>query len=447
MDGEDSPAAQEWRWLAIEEQQSYMELLQARRTDAVSSSQLLRLVGFAMFGPPAQLPDAANEHTGYDRAQLRTARKACAAILRRGRRGAPGDEEDPKEVRLRFLFVVTRASRVTATYPVFHLPDGAGGFVDWDARVYSSWEQFLRRNKLPSCRMCYPEGGAYTAGEHGAVRVAFRRSPASGNSRALLSAVSLAVSLASAAVSIASLLTPLPPHLLVAAAVGAVAAGTYGVVSSAESLGDRRRHGQTLSLRSGEARRCWLALVAGTAGLAVSGTGALAARAGLAALKATAATAHGLSLANRAVDLMKKMWSGQALTALDAFQIASFLLFFTGATLSSAQAAARLRSGRPPPDDQTRPPPQGSPEPPGSLHEAPGEPRADGYMRVDKQRLRDDPGEAGPVLRLLQDQGQDVSSAADEDEDMNTFWRRIGMVMVVSSLITVIVVARTLLAL
>ncbi|KAJ8889789.1 hypothetical protein PR048_009292 [Dryococelus australis] len=450
MSDKDSSAVQEWKWSAIEEQQSYMELLKGRKTDAVASSQLSRVVGFAMFGPPAQLPDATNQHTGYDSVQLKHVGKVCKAILRRG-----NDEEDPKEVHLKFVFVVTRASRQrTATYPVFHLQDG-GHYIDWQARVYGSWKQFLKRNKLPRCRMCYPEGGAYSASEYGAVLVGFRRSPASNNVHTTLAVTSLVVSLASTAVSLASLVVAVSPPVLVAAAVGAVVSGTYSVANSVASLNDRRQHGKTLSPRSGDARRCWLALIAGTAGLAVSGTGPVAAR-GLAVLTATTAAARGLSLANSAVDLMKKMWAGQTLTALDAFQIASFLLFFTGTALSSAQAASRLRSARPADKNNVQPKPR--PKSPETHHAIPDKPRADGYVRVDRQQLNNDApaangkaeefpdDEVDAMLQLLREEEKGKQYVVDYDADMNTFWKRVGTVIIVSSVMTIIVIARTLLA-
>nr|CAD7433091.1 unnamed protein product [Timema monikensis] len=425
-----------WKSYAKEQQQSYMELLKERDTDLVAVEHLDKTVGFAMFGPPDLLPDENNFQTGYDKNQLKNIRKVCRAISRRGYVDEDG------AIPLKFLFVCTRSGEKQSTFPVFKLM-GYRKFVDWNGRVYKSWKDFHKNNKLAKCRMCYPTNGEYTDDDFGRVNVEYGKSPASNVTKQLLTVMSLTTSVAASSISIAAIFTPVGAPLLIAAGVGGIASGTYSVANSVASLKDRKEHDKTLSLGSSDARGHWFALAAGTAGIALSGTTTIASRVlqsghslalriGLTSLTATTAAARGLTLVNSVAGIARKIWNGEELTALDKYQLASFALFFTGTVLSTNNAVARLQAM------QIYVKPEGVARVSGTSH----------YSKVTINTLRVDQTDAPSASKHKPYEEEEEEEEEDEEEGDNfsVFWGNIAVVALMSTIVTVFVIARTLLA-
>jgi len=355
----DSPEVKSWKEEAAEVQQNLYEMMGGEKIKpGVYSRQnrkdFERKIAYATFGPPPQLPNQQlNSGTGYSNKQLKVIRKTSKAVFK---------QTEKEEVSLYFLFVCVKIGEGHVVSPLFRIfteikhdtEDSEENYiyVDGNQRVYKSWLDYLKHNKLPTCFMCYPHNGVYTT-TNSKVNVEFGESPACKSPDRVLSVVDITASLVATALGITALAIPVVAPVAITATVLGLASGVIGFGRSARTLTDRYQHGQTLGLNSTEARSSWIGVVSNSVGLTlgsismvasriVHGTSVAGLQAGVTSLSIGSTTLKGLSILNHFTNVGKKIVNEEEVTTLDAFQMAASVFFFTGSVVSTRSAFGAL---------------------------------------------------------------------------------------------------------
>jgi hypothetical protein len=170
-----------WKEVATQEQQGYFDLLGNRMWDKYKPSDyniLKRNIGYALFGPPQEEPDPfLNNNTGYTRKILKHVDEVFDAIMKCKKK-----HRNQEDVLVSFVFVSAKLDDHCISIPVIRVPEydsldkESNIFIDSCPRVYSSWIDYLRCNKLPDLVLCYPKNGVYSSVN--GFEVKFRVSPA-----------------------------------------------------------------------------------------------------------------------------------------------------------------------------------------------------------------------------------------------------------------------------
>ena len=145
-------------------------------------------------------------------------------------------------------------------------------FIDASCRVYSSWADFKKNNKLPECQVAYPKNGEFEIDLNGDVLVDFNESPACSVLKQVAKGTDITAGIlgvATTAVGVAGLFFPLTAPIAIGCFVTGAVTGTYGASRSISELVDRKKHEESISLADSEARLHWLNIA--TAPLAVAG--------------------------------------------------------------------------------------------------------------------------------------------------------------------------------
>ncbi|PSN56809.1 hypothetical protein C0J52_02676 [Blattella germanica] len=343
----DSQEVVEWKAVATEQQQSLCELLRNSPSLYGKNNRidLEKKIAYAMYGPPERLPGD-GFGTGYKKKQLKKIRSVSNLVFK---------NNSGSQISVSFLFICVYMKNVNISLPVLRVMTDKVLFVDFDHRIYQSWNDFLKNNKLPKCFVCYPRDGIYTEVD-GSVDVEFGESPACSLPEKVLNILDITVSVTAAALGVTALAIPFSSPVVIAAAVGGLASGIFGVSRSARTLVDRHNHGQTLGLNSEEARSSWLGVVGNTVGLALGSLSAASSRiaqgargvvglsAGAASLSIGAAAVKGLSVVDHIANIGKKLTDEEQVTILDAFQMVSSVFFFTGSVVSTQSAFRTLEN-------------------------------------------------------------------------------------------------------
>jgi hypothetical protein len=153
-----------WELVAREAQQRFYETWGTRKWDVFLQSECKLLqarVAQALFGSAPEQSNAAGD--GYKK-QLKTVNKLCDLIVKKTRKYASAGQ-----AKISFVFVSAKSKADRFTVPLIRVLkyDYADDirnhrFIDSNCNVYSNWECFLKRNKLPHCLMLYPTNGIYT---------------------------------------------------------------------------------------------------------------------------------------------------------------------------------------------------------------------------------------------------------------------------------------------
>lgn len=219
-------------------------------------------------------------------------------------------------------------------------------FIDDTGRVYQTWEQYLKKNKLPERKMTLPLNGRYTV-ENDEVLLEQHLSPACQLDSKLLQlgdAVGMVAGLASGAVFVIALIpaVTIGPAFVVSAMVGGAAAGVWAIGRSIHALVDRNSHKESMSFANSEARGAYLNILAGSLGFAGAGANLAVAQLatrgfniGRGAIYACNTvgflniTASGVSLVNSGYDVFDQWYNEQQTpSALTIIQLSSSVLFF-----------------------------------------------------------------------------------------------------------------------
>ncbi|XP_067001436.2 uncharacterized protein [Anabrus simplex] len=268
--------AQTWDEVVTEMQEDFMHTFGAFDWDAYEQGErnfLETTVGFALYGPPPNLPDenAANR-SGYKQNQWENIQRICNLIIQEDAH----QRRNVSETWMARIFVCIptpghEGDRPgVATIPIFKVPKytekdmESVWYIDSHARIYVNWKDYLDNNLLEACRYCYPKDGIYQADAQGRVKVEFGETPAASALQTTLTALdttSTAAGVGSTILCLASLLgAPVAAPVLAVAGVVGTAVSLYGAGRSTAALVDRGQHGQSINVDDPEARSCWLSI-------------------------------------------------------------------------------------------------------------------------------------------------------------------------------------------
>ncbi|KAJ8925280.1 hypothetical protein NQ315_009108 [Exocentrus adspersus] len=223
-------------------------------------------------------------------------------------------------------------------------------FIDHTGRTYSTWDEYMNRNKLHQCVMVLPLNGRYEVDHEGNVLLEKHLSPACGIDTKILQGadyVSVAGGLISGGIFVAAALPAIAvaPAALVVGGITGVAVGVYSIARSSYTLYDRKRHKETLSFKDSEVRGAYINILAGALGFVGAGANVavtqLAAR-GVNIGKGASAVVDafafvnlgvsGASVLNSGYDIFDKWYNeNQAPSLLSIVQLSSSILFFGNA--------------------------------------------------------------------------------------------------------------------
>jgi hypothetical protein len=147
-------------------------------------------------------------------------------------------------------------------------------FIDASARVYSSWRDFKKNNKLPECQVAYPMDGEFKVDKNNKILVEFAESPACSVGKKIVKGtdtVAGVVGFATTGIALAGLFCPLTAPVSLGCLIAGGATGIYGAARSTAELVDRSTHEESISLADAEARLHWLSIA--TAPLVIAGSG------------------------------------------------------------------------------------------------------------------------------------------------------------------------------
>ncbi|KAL1512704.1 hypothetical protein ABEB36_002250 [Hypothenemus hampei] len=218
--------------------------------------------------------------------------------------------------------------------------------IDDTGRMYADWSEFLNRNKYPPCEMIYPLNGRYSV-TNGQVDLGKCFSASCDINTQLAQAGDIAstgIGLTSGAVIAASAVASvtIAPAVMITAVSAGVASGVWAIGRSAYSLYDRKRHNESLSFMTAEARGAYFNIVAGTLGFVGAGAPLLlrtlvangvavgkGATYAINTINVLNLTASGASLANSAYDVLNQWLNeNQTPSTITIIQLTSSILFF-----------------------------------------------------------------------------------------------------------------------
>lgn len=248
-------------------------------------------IAFAYFGPPAT-------EKGYDQKQQKCVRKAFEAILTQSDKCAADKgilflsiiyaccvefTKEQKEIKLlceKFnpvpIFIIRKCHPVDGQS---ENKDYCRIVIDSTLRVYTSWSNFLNKNKYPEGILCFPRNGEYKSNEVGVVLLEFSYTPASNIENKVLKGLDITAAVTGAGsggvmvISAIASTAVLPVTVLVGAG-----AGGYLVTRGIANLIDRSKHEEDMRFSNAEARAAYINIVAGTLGFVGVGANAIAAR-------------------------------------------------------------------------------------------------------------------------------------------------------------------------
>ncbi|XP_044727793.1 uncharacterized protein LOC123291542 isoform X2 [Chrysoperla carnea] len=307
------------REIIYELQNKLCEILSDRDFDLFMKDEhkeLYKTVGYALFGPPSILNESETD-AGYTKKQQEKIDPIYQAILKYG-----SYDRLPGVIYMATIFVfgekLNSKNGDVFQVPVFRirkchkkLPEydcylqlcdaKAYGqyivektvnyctvFIDDDARVYESWQQYLENNTLPKCKMYVPTDGKYQARildekKEMEVMLDIKLSPSctllqrAANTADIVGTVggigSMAICGAAAIPAVA-----VAPVVLGGAAVVATATGVYSACRAVAGLYNRKKHKQTVGLKNAEARGHWLNVGGGIAAGTAAGASQLISR-------------------------------------------------------------------------------------------------------------------------------------------------------------------------
>lgn len=180
-----SQEIEKWKETATKEQQTYCGLFCNDRyttyklSDPDDYINLKKRIGFAIFGFPEEKPDTLlNGDTGYTYKRLKRINEVFDVILECKKK-----HKNQEDVLVSFIFVCGKVNNDCISIPVIRICEYVSSdkentiFIDACPRVYKSWQDYLKCNRLPALILCYPKNGVYSTMD-GHVEVEFGISPA-----------------------------------------------------------------------------------------------------------------------------------------------------------------------------------------------------------------------------------------------------------------------------
>lgn len=303
---------------------------------------LKRNIGFAVFGEPNEQPSQDNTFTGYSKKQVKVIETIFDQILKLQK----GDK-----ILMSVIFVslnIQCQDGNVVDFPVFRIPKinetGVGySFIDFQGRIYQSWDNFISNNKLPKAKWSYPQNGVYSGNSEGEVELCFGVTPETKLGKRVLKTMDTTTSILSVGTGVGVFFPPVALPCVVTC--GAIS--LYSIVRGSCELADRGKHGQ--SLKDRESFSQWLSVAGSALGLGSSG-GTLAIRTMMkegkvvstvicdvvTGINASSMLVNGVGIAENALAIKEaEEWN-----ALQSFQLIASVLFFAHSVVNFKTARA-----------------------------------------------------------------------------------------------------------
>uniref|UniRef100_A0AC34GNQ4 ZZ-type domain-containing protein n=1 Tax=Panagrolaimus sp. ES5 TaxID=591445 RepID=A0AC34GNQ4_9BILA len=230
-------------------------------------------IGYAIYGPPTIIPHKATIingkekicEFGYTSKQEKHIKELRLHIQNLKR------EYSNEHVFINIIFVSFWSYKYESILPLIRIfranPDHSY-FVEPEGRTYESWADFLNKNLLPKCEICYPSLGWYDPDENGFSWLEFNRSADCDTSRKLVKKSDKAATIVGAGgvvLGVIGLFTPLAPVAAHALVASTVTTGIYGTARAGYKIRDRAKHGQSVNpFANKDSFRNWMAIVGST---------------------------------------------------------------------------------------------------------------------------------------------------------------------------------------
>ncbi|CAK9802013.1 hypothetical protein ANTPLA_LOCUS3046 [Anthophora plagiata] len=382
--------------LATECQQFYYELLPDWFQYEAGNYELMRhKIGYGLFGPP-NIDKDAQTSTIFDSFALESnwqndtfnvvySKDMCKAInaiyiqiIEHGRRHADNFiylgiifniillHKDSKKLSKKSNESSEEAIPVCAL-PVFKIKKDncEVWYIDSEARVYKSWNDYIQSNTLPKCTMVLPKGGFYQCNPSykvtkyvSTVWVESMDSPACSVKNKVLQGVDIAANVVSVCtgvgLGIASFMTPITPAFIIAGAVYTGISGSWIVGRNSQKLVDLATHKQSIHLTNKNALSAWLGISSSILAFGTSGGTMLLSKAITSGNTITAAarlaynsvllsnlTVNGIGIVFQGYCLINKYQRQKEIDILDVIVFTSHVLFFSN-TLMNVRLAGEL---------------------------------------------------------------------------------------------------------
>ncbi|KAE9551734.1 hypothetical protein FO519_005045 [Halicephalobus sp. NKZ332] len=335
-----------WTAMSIKMQNYFGSQLGTRDWDKLDTdikeewTNLAKKIGYAIYGPPTIVPDESNNsYYGYDDEKEKHIMSLRQRVLELNRK-AWNDEKLP----------IIRVFRAKPNYSYFVEPNG---------RTYDSWADFLDKNKLPECEICYPIGGWYQADEKGYCDLWFRNSAECDTSRQLVKgtdALATVAGIGGTVLGVIGLFTPLAPLAAGALATTAVTTGGYGVARGTYKLVDRATHGESINpFDNRESFFCWFSIVGSVFAMGSMAGVSYASRAAMTgshvgqSMRIVINTAifgnlgiNAVGIVANVVNVVERFESGDV-PVLELFQLSASILFFTNSVVNIQYASSIIK--------------------------------------------------------------------------------------------------------
>ncbi|CAK9816870.1 hypothetical protein ANTQUA_LOCUS9139, partial [Anthophora quadrimaculata] len=387
--------------LATECQQFYYELLPDWFQYSVENYELMRhKIGYALFGPPnidkdAQTSTTFNSFTLesnwqndtvnviYNKDMCKAINAIYVQIIEHGKRHASNS------IYLGIIFNVillhkdskkqTNLSKESSkeaipvcAIPVFKIKKDNFDvwYIDSEARVYTSWTDYIKNNTLPKCTMVLPKGGFYQCDPSykvtkyvSTVWVESMDSPACSVKNKVLQGVDIAANVVSVCagvgLGIASLMTPVTPVFIVAGAVYTGISGSWIVGRNSQKLVDLAAHKQSINLSNKNALSAWLGISSSILAFGTSGGTILLSKAITSGNTLTTAaklaynsvllsnlTVNGIGIVFQGYCLIDKYQRQKEIDMLDVIVFTSHVLFFSNTLMNVRLAGELIQTSR-----------------------------------------------------------------------------------------------------
>ncbi|CAL7933154.1 unnamed protein product [Xylocopa violacea] len=371
--------------LAREYQQHYYELLPDWFQYESKDYELIRhRIGYAMFGPPKSDKDFSalddNCKVIYDKGMCKAIDTIYRIIIKYGR----GNQDDSIYIAIIFnvIFlhqVPKKSSKENnnecnnmCVLPIFKLKNQKCDvwYIDGDGRVYKSWDDYVKNNRLPECTMILPKSGSYRYDPNykitkccSTVWIEVADSPACTTKNKILKGVDIAANTVSICgtigLSVASFLTPIGPLAVTAGLVYGGVSGSWIIGRSMQKLVDLATHKQSIAPINKNALPAWLGIGSTVLALGANGGTVLLSKAvregssiGSGAQMAynsmivSNLTVNGIGVAYQGYCLIDKYQEEKKVSVLDLVIFTSHVLFFGNAVLGVKLAGELMNSSR-----------------------------------------------------------------------------------------------------
>ncbi|XP_050592609.1 uncharacterized protein LOC126923314 isoform X1 [Bombus affinis] len=259
-----------------------------------------------------------------------------------------------------------------SSVPIFKLKTKTYGisYIDHEARMYKTWNDYVTNNTLPQCTMILPKGGLYQYDPNYKVTeyistawIQILDSPACTVKTKVLKGIDITANTLSVATTIgfgvASMLTPIAPAVFAAGLIQSGICGTWIIARNSHKLVDFAKHKQSIIPTNKKAFPAWLGI--GSTALSLGANGGtmllskafekgssvgVAAKAAYNSLILSNLSMNGIGIVYQGYCLIDKYKTERDVDFLDIVIFTSHVLFFSNALLNTRLAGELIESSK-----------------------------------------------------------------------------------------------------